>query len=71
METRKVGNDCVVEAVDILHTSVITYISQPPLLLEWGHVGPMDLSGRNMCYLLKSPSVPLILCLGDPGGCVF
>ena len=71
METRKVGNNCVVEAVDVLHTSVITYISQPPLLLDLGHVGPKDLSGSNMCYLLKSSSIPLILCLGDPGGCVF
>lgn len=71
METRTAGNNCVVEAVDIPHASVIAYISQPPLLLDLGHAGPKDLSGSNMCYLLKSPSIPLILCLGDPGRGVF
>lgn len=35
----------------VLISTTVMYLSQSPLLLDWGHNGPMDLSGSNVCYL--------------------
>ena len=34
-----------------LISTTVMYLSQSPLLLDWGHNGPMDLSRSNVCYL--------------------